>query len=100
MPAGVLAYPSRGLRHRCRCHVLRLAPPALVGMLIDVAMGAGKIAPAAYLQDVLAYASRHPAALNSRIERSRRDLGWPVRSVDEPGQHGRRPGRAFPSEVR
>jgi len=40
-------------------------PPALVGVLIDIAMIAGKITSAAYLQDILAYARRHAAKLKN-----------------------------------
>ena len=56
---GVLADPPGGLRDRFLRHDLGLMPPALVRVLIDVAMITGEIAAAAYLKDVLAYVRRH-----------------------------------------
>jgi hypothetical protein len=58
---GVLAYPLGGLPDCFLGHNLGLAPPALIGVFINIAMVAGKVTAAAYLEDVLAYVRRHAA---------------------------------------
>lgn len=53
MLASMLGDPRAGLVNHGRRYYLRARPPALVGVLIDVAVVAGQIAPAVHLEDEL-----------------------------------------------
>jgi hypothetical protein len=59
MDPGVLAYAQSRLADRRLSYDLGLGTPTLIGVFIDIAVITSKITPAAYLQDVLTYGSRH-----------------------------------------
>ena len=73
MRLGVLAYSPGGLARYRLGYELRFDPPALVGVLVYIAVITGKVTPACYLQYVLTYRNRHPVVSYSGIEDHGRD---------------------------
>jgi hypothetical protein len=84
---GVLTNPPGRLPDRRLGYGPGLNPPALIGVLIDITVVTGKIAPAVDLQDILTYGSRHVVVLYGGIEHHRRYARRAFRVMHDPRYH-------------